>query len=348
MRPTVHQLGQRQYHLSCHPSRVKSWACLILLLTTPAPGEAAYSIVSRVATQEQGSWRIDYVVRSTVVNELGAGDVGVRVRGLVSNSRVASHGISRPLDVTTDSITGDGVAPVIPSEREDLRCVERVKIRAWADGDDEPGLEDVPHRVRISPNQPIRIRILLVHDHFLYGAYDPLLGIRRLDLRLGIETIRDEVSIDHEQYFACPRDFWETVPDEHKDTTRFVSSPDSLLLDASLPGCQYFRFPERKVRYGSVVTLSFSYWIARGTEGDFKVRVAQYRESPGAWQVLSKGAAENVLKGVGRWVKFEKSFVTESEATTMAVDFRIANAEIGEVWIDDLRLDHERLGRPNP
>ena len=71
-----------------------------------------------------------------------------------------------------------------------------------------------------------------------------------------------------------------------------------------------------------------------GTEGDFRARVAQYRESPNAWKVLSDGGSEHAFTAAtGRWIKFERIIKTEPEATTLALDFRIANADFGEVWV---------------
>ena len=50
---------------------------------------------------------------------------------------------------------------------------------------------------------------------------------------------------------------------------------------------------------------------------------------------------------MGRWVKVEKIFKTEAEATTLALDFRIITngADVGEMWIDDVSL--EPYGSPS-
>ncbi len=71
-----------------------------------------------------------------------------------------------------------------------------------------------------------------------------------------------------------------------------MSGPDSLLLEAGVPGNQYFRFPERKVRYSSRMRLRFWYMIAPGTEGEFKARIAQYYpRAPTPGRVLSDGGS---------------------------------------------------------
>ncbi len=82
--------------------------------------------------------------------------------------------------------------------------------------------------------------------------------------------------------------------------------------------------------------LRFWYLIAEGTEGQCLARVAQYRDTPTAWKVLAEGAHEECLTTVGRWVKVERVLRTEPDATTLALDFRISNSDIGEMWIDDV------------
>ncbi len=89
-----------------------------------------------------------------------------------------------------------------------------------------------------------------------------------------------------------------------------------------------------------MMRLRFWYLVACGTEGECRARVAQYKDTPTAWKVLTDGAFEENLTRVGRWVKVERIFRTESEATTLALDFRICGgAEVGEVWIDDVSLE---------
>jgi hypothetical protein len=326
-------------------------ACLSLNALAGAPsqrtGPGRLTVVERVLAQDQGDWQIDYCLRNDRSNPLVLApvEIGARVEGWLSNSRVAVHANPRRSETSIDGKTGPmATAEVIPSPDEALRCRERAVIRVWADtakvappvrgADPEPLAS-----VTVEPGGLLRVRIRLEHQHCLYGDYDPLLGRRDLELRLGAETVRDVLPLDREQYLAQPKDTWPEPPADHKDDRHFMSAPDSLLLEAGMPGNQYYRFPERKVRYSSRMKLRFWYWIAPGTEGEFKARIAQYRESPNAWKVLSDGGSEHTLKTVGRWMKFEKVIKTESEATTLALDFRIANAEIGEVWIDDVTLE---------
>jgi hypothetical protein len=93
--------------------------------------------------------------------------------------------------------------------------------------------------------------------------------------------------------------------------------------------------------------LRFSYLIAAGTEGECRVRVAQYKETPTSWRMLDGAGFEKCLKVVGRWTEVEEVFTTDAEASTLALDFRIAGGTpIGEMWIDDVRL--EPVGCPGP
>jgi hypothetical protein len=250
---------------------------------------------------------------------------------------------------------------VIASSDEAQRCREQAVLQAWTSDVEAP-----PERLAragtavgsgsgsaravggerslilsIAPGATVRVRLRLEHQHFLYGDYDPLLGNRSVELRLGALTMRDPVvPMDREQYLAQPKSTWPTPPEDRRDTRHYLSPPDSLHLEAHIPGNQYYRFPERPVRYGMKMRLRYWYLIAAGTEGECRARVAQYKDTPTAWKVLTDGAHEEVLTTVGRWVKVERVFRTESEATTLALDFRIAGgAEVGEMWIDDVSLE---------
>ena len=305
------------------------------------------TVVERVLAQDQGDWQVDYCLKleGSTPLVLPPREVGARVEGWLSNSRVGVHATPRRSACAILGQAGPmAVAEVIASADDSLRCRERVVMKVWAGqasdaapprgGDPEP-----LSTVTVEPGGLLRVRLRLEHQHCLYGDYDPLLGRRELELKLGADIVRDLLPLDREQYLAQPRDTWPEPAEDHKDTRHFMSAPDSLLLEAGVPGNQYFRLPERKVRYSTRVRLKFWYMIAPGSEGEFKARVAQYRESPNAWKVLSDGGSEHTLKTVGRWVKYEKVIKTEAEATTLALDFRIAGAEVGEVWVDDVTLD---------
>jgi len=86
--------------------------------------------------------------------------------------------------------------------------------------------------------------------------------------------------------------------------------------------------------------LRFWYLIAAGTEGECRVRVAQFKDTPTSWRILNSGGFEQCLKTVGRWTKVDRIVQTEPEATTLTLEFKIVGeTEVGEMWIDDVSLE---------
>jgi hypothetical protein len=174
----------------------------------------------------------------------------------------------------------------------------------------------------------------------IFGDYDPLLAIRKVELTVGNLVIRDVVALDREQYLAQPRFTFPEPPENRRDSRHAVSGPDSLHLEAHVPGHHYYRFPGRPVRYSSKMRLRFWYLIATGTEGQCRVRVTQFKDTPTSWRTLHSGDYEQTLKTVGRWAKVERVIPTEPEATTLTVEFEIAGeTDVGEMWIDDVSID---------
>jgi hypothetical protein len=127
-------------------------------------------------------------------------------------------------------------------------------------------------------------------------------------------------------------------PADRLDSRVFVSAPNSLHLEAHVPGNQSHRFKECPVKYSTRMRLRYWYLIAPGTEGEGKSRIVQYRDSPTSWKILSDGDVDQPLAIVGRWVKVERFFRTEREATSLTLEFRVSG-EVGEIWIDDLSLE---------
>jgi hypothetical protein len=197
---------------------------------------------------------------------------------------------------------------------------------------------DLP--LSLGPSAIVRVRLRLEHQHILYGDYDPLLAIRAVTLTLGSTPVRDVVPLDREQYLAQPRFTWLEPPEERRDTRHAVSGPDSLHLEAHVPGHQSYRYPERPVRYNTKMRLRFWYLVAAGTEGECHVRVAQFKETPISFRTLNSGSFEQCLKIIGRWTKVDRIIQTESEATTLTLEFKIVSeTEVGEMWIDDVSLE---------
>ncbi len=303
---------------------------------------ARWILLRRSVAQDQGAWVVTYQLRncSPTGVVLSRSEVGAVVEGWVSNSRVTSHAVPRPSRVTVSgSSAASGTGEVIVSSDESQRCRERAIISIWTDNGPLPE-NDVPTLVSLAPGAVLHLRLRLEHQHVLYGDYDPLLGVRSVLLSLGTSTLHDQVALDREHYLAQPKYSWPEPPDDRRDTHHFVSPPDSLHLEAHIPGHQYYRYPERLVRYGTKMRLRFWYLIAAGTEGECRVRLAQYKDTPTSWRVLSEGGFEQVLETVGRWTKVDRIVRAESEATTMALDFRIVlESNVGEMWIDDVSLE---------
>jgi hypothetical protein len=349
------------------------WQCLgVLVAAGPFAGEPVkaaspasgmLAMIDRTVTQEQGAWVIDYRLRHT--GQTGViitpEEIGVKVEGWVSNSRVASHAVPRWSSlVVARGPELSTVSEVIASVDEAQRCRERllVSIRTDDQGPSRAGPGDrgrggtSPVSVSsagestailplsLGPGAIVRIRVRLEHQHILYGDLDPLLAVRTVELTMGASAVRDVVSLDREQYLAQPKFAWPEPPEERRDTRHAVSGPDSLHLEAHVPGHQYYRYPERPVRYSTKMRLRFWYLIAAGTEGECGVRVIQYKDTPTSWRKLEGGGFEQCLKTIGRWTKVERIIQTEAEATTLTLEFKIVGeTEVGEMWIDDVSLE---------
>lgn len=338
--------------------------------TTPQPSVAgSLSVVERSVSQEQGGWIINHALRFSGTSNIVVtpADVILKMEGWVSNSRVKSHAVPKLSTVLIAGTSGlTATADILPSSDESKRCRERATIQVWADdpsvpppalpgppssrsssASPPPASSDRAVLLTLTPGMMVRTRIKIDHVHFLHGDYDPLLGDRTVDIQLGTATVRDVIPLDREQSMAQAKNTWPTPPDDRRDDRHFVSAPDSLHLEAHIPGNQYYTFPERPIRYATKMRLKYTYFIAQGTEGICRATVAQYKDTPTTYKVLSQGAHEECLKTVGRWVKVERIFKTEPEATTLALGFRIiTNGEdVGEMWIDDVSL--EPYGAPS-
>jgi hypothetical protein len=305
--------------------------------------------------QDQGHWQVEYRLRLEAPAPLilAPEDITAHLDAWVSNSRVPGHAAPRR---STHSLSGPSgltaTTDLLDGTDEARRCRERARLTVWAvDDPPPPPLEPapkpkngeppvpIPAAIPLAPGQELRVRLRLEHEHFLHGPYDPLLGPRELTLTLGSTTFRDTLPLDRERYRAVPPVKLASPPADRLDTRYFVSGPDSLHLEAHVPGNTSYKLTEQAVRYATKMRLSYWYLIALGTEGECRVRLQQYRDAPNSWRVLSEGCRDEVLSVVGRWAYAEHLFRTEPEATSLAIDFRITGAEIGEMWIDDIVLE---------
>jgi hypothetical protein len=291
------------------------------------------------------TWRVDYRIRNDGPTALvvAPADIAAEVDGWVSNSRVASHALPRRSSLALAGPSAlSATADVLASADETRCCRERATLQVWPGETAAAGpaaAADAPP-MTVAPGATVRVRLLLEHQHFLFGPFDPLLGSRTLVLHLGPASLRDTLPLDRELSVAQASSTWRTPPTDRVDSRQFVSPPDSLHLEAHVPGNRIYHFPEQPVRYGTRMRLRFWYLIAPGTEDQCRARIAQFRDAPHSYKSLSDGAVEECLPIVGRWVHVERIFRTEPEATTLRLDFRIlGDADVGECWIDDVALE---------
>jgi hypothetical protein len=339
---------------------------LVLGLTwsVPAAGEeparrpSTLMLAGRTVAQDQGAWVVDYRLRHTGPTGVVVApeEIAVKVEGWVSNSRVASHSVPRHSLLTiAHGRDLTAVGKVIAVADQEHQCAEKLIVTVARDKCQVAGKEKAqtsssratgpsPSKpelpLSLTPGGVVHVRLRLEHHHVIFGDYDPLLGVRTVEITLAGATVRDVVALDREHYLAQPRFTWPEPPEERRDTRHSVSGPDSLHLEAHVPGHHYYRYPDRPVRYSTPMRLRFWYLIAAGTEGECRFRVAQYKDTPTSWRMLNDAGFEKCLKVVGRWTKVEQVFTTDAEATTLALDFRIVNdTDIGEMWIDDVHLE---------
>ena len=308
--------------------------------------------------RDQGRfWQIDYVLRNDgpTPQTLKPEDVSAVVSATVSNSRVPGHACPKQTHLVVSGKSGlSAECDVIPSADESRRCRERAVLQVWPAklGANPPdpvakatvrliSLREQPSST-IPVGGSVRVRLRLEHDHFLYGPYDPLLGQRTLELSLGSSKLKDALPLDQATDLPRPSaGSWPggaEPPADRRDARVYVSAPDSLHLEAHVAGNQSFRFKECPVRYGTKMRLRYWYLIAPGTEGEAKAMIVQYKDAPTAWKILSDGDVVQMLSTTGRWVKVEKTFRAEPEATTLTLEFRLPG-DIGEMWIDDISLE---------
>ena len=207
--------------------------------------------------QDQGDWQVDYRLRldagPAVV--LAAAELAATVDGWVSNSRVPAHAVPRrsapKVDGATAAATASHEVIASPDESQGLpraagppRLVGRRPRAPRAAQDSPPNAPRPPVApVSVPPGGVLCVRLRIEHEHFLYGPYDPLLGHRDVELKLGPTTLRDVLPLDREHYLAQAKESWPEPPEDRRDTRYFVSGPDSLHLEAHINGNQYYRFP---------------------------------------------------------------------------------------------------------
>ena len=328
------------------------------------PPRPSLTLVDRAIGQDQGAWVIEYRLR----NVAGAGlivtpeDIRLKVQGWVSNSRVASHAVPRWSSVIiTPVVDPTASSEVINAVDESQRCRERLAISVWGEGRPRLGSSSAVRSVEpppalaspaaglallplapisLGPGEKMHLRLRIDHQHTLYGDYDPLLGVRTIEMTLGKSIVRDTLPLDREQYLAQPKYTWPEPPEERRDTRHFVSAPDSLHLEADVQGHQSYRYQEqpRALQHQDEVAIL----VPNRRRHRRRVPGAPRAKQRHATRLrpLHEAAFEERLKTIGRWTKYELIVQTEPEATRLILEFKIVGEiDIGEMWIDDVNLE---------
>lgn len=321
---------------------------------------SGWTISERTIQQVGGSWEIDYVLRNNTKApvEIIVPTLQFRLEGWVSNSRVPGHNIPVHSKIKVDGDTSSE-SRICYSDSEEFKCEEKVLFYLWKKENRDykkqrealrwAGVEPLYFKkMVVRCGEEVRFFLVIHHNHSVYGLQDPLLGNIKLYGVFGI-PLRDKLVFDsfvpQGDKFIFDSDkkeyspmIWK-VPEDRKDATFFLSSPDSLCISAHIPGNQYFRFQERSVRRGTRLKVRFYYYIAHGSLADFHFRSAQYKDTRTAWKVLSEGSEDEHLKIIGKWTLFEKIINLEDKCNTIAFDFRLKEEDVGEAWVDDFTCD---------
>lgn len=282
--------------------------------------------MERDATQDGGAWQVVYRFYGTQLPKSpGAKALELTLAGDLSNSAVPGHSV--PLAVIASAVWPNEV-PATSARLVKLGpCAVRLMLEAPALAADARGV-----------CQCVRFR--LEHAHDGYEEIDPLFGRLTVAGHLYGHAFHDVLVLEPSRSRPPLRKGWGVIPEDRRDTTVFHSPPDSLWLSlVAGPSDGYFRFPERKVRYSTKMRLRFRYLAAPGTVGPCWVRLQQYQDTSAAWRSLPDGAFEAELVSISRWTRFEHVFVTEPTATTIALDFRVHDNGVGDLWIDDVELE---------
>ena len=101
-----------------------------------SPTRSTLALVKRSMTQDQGAWVVDYRLRYT--GQTGViitpEELGVKVEGWVSNSRVASHALPRWSSlVISHGPDLSAISEVIAAVDESHRCRERLVVSVWTE-----------------------------------------------------------------------------------------------------------------------------------------------------------------------------------------------------------------------
>ena len=208
-------------------------------------------------------------------------------------------------------------------------CRERATLQVWSEHDPappepNPGAACTPPRepFPLQPGELLHARIRLEHCHHLHGPIEPLLGNREVTLRVGSASFRDAVALDSLGSATQPIDQLGPIPEERLDPRVYFSPPDSLYLDAALPGFRSFQFRDMKIPHDAAMRLRFRYFRSVDSTGEARVELKQYQDVPNSYRALTEAKRVECLELAGEWVLVEHRFRSESSATTAPTQVR--------------------------
>jgi hypothetical protein len=297
------------------------------------------------------TWKVEYRLRNSGSTPLivEPESIDCTVEGWASNSRADGHGLPR----RADHALGPGddlesIAILIDTDSPTGSCAERATLQVWPEegpsqAEPEPGASCEPSLgpFGLAPGDVLRARLRLEHRHHLHGPAEPLLGSREITLRIGPASFRDGVSLGQDASPDRPLDQLGPIPDERRDPRFYFSPPDSLYLDAALPGFRSYQFRDLKVRRDTPMRLRFRYYRSLDSTGSARFELKQYQDVPSSYRVLTEAKRVESLDRLGEWVLVEHSFRSEPIATTMQLKFVLDCEAEGPsaLWLDDILLE---------
>ena len=282
-------------------------------------------------------WTVNYCLRNSGNTPIVVPETSkVVIDSQVSNSNVLVHGIPRRslLDLVVNSKAKNKIIDSADSEKD---CGEAAKVVVWVGSGDEPPKLPDPGALTVPPLGELHVKVYLDHQHFLYGFYDALLGIRHVELHLGDQVIKDEVDLRKQI------DFRENTAWTHgaaADRTTTIRGRGYVHLESSA-GNYTIRWPERAIKYNETYTLSLWYRMSPGTEKGLEIKASQLREGS-MWKSLSGADATQLVENADyRWHRVDRTFKTHPEATTLVLQFSLPG-DVGDALVGNVTLTRHR------
>lgn len=332
---------------------------LLPLLSEAIPPETPPRLVvtERRVSARGSDWKITYRLRYTgdLPLQVREKDVFFEYEAVLSNARCPSHGFPKPVSLTLEGSNPlSGSVELIGGNHAAGRCREIVSVQVDTEWDERPAPQErlpvlqvaagransnhlAKPQIELRPGMSLSMTVDLKHEHRVCRNRDPLLGTRRLRLRLGSATLEDEVKLDRVHEFTNLQ-MPVLKPDNSRcDHEYYHSRPASLHLHEGRPRDRSYRFASIPVCHGSTISISFWYCVAPGSEAVCRVRAAEYHDHANGWTRLGDSFDE-ALPALGKWARFERQLTIRADTTTLSIDFRFEDGQPGEAWIDDLEV----------